>query len=165
VRLGERSGPVTPRIDRVAECWRAAGFHVQTYDDVGPLVWEKLVCNAAFSATCALVEATVGQVLENPDAWSVAARCAEEAFQVAQALGIGLAFDDPVVYVREFGLKIPGARPSMLLDLLAGRPCEIDVINGAVAAAARSAGVEAPVNQMLTTLVKAKEGVKSCISA
>ena len=160
IRLGERRGPATPRIERVAECWRAAGFRVETFDDAGPLVWEKLVCNAAFSGTCALVEATVGEVLENPDAWSVAVSCAQEAFEVARALGIELAFDDPVTYVREFGLKIPDAKPSMLLDLLAGRRCEIDVINGAVAASARSAGVEAPVNEAVTALVRAKEACR-----
>jgi 2-dehydropantoate 2-reductase len=157
VRLGERRGPVTPRIERVADVWRGAGFRVRTYDDVGPLVWEKLICNAAFSATCALAETTVGDVLEHPDAWSVAASCAREAFDVARALGIELGFDDPVAYVREFGQKIPGAKPSMLLDLEAGRLGEIDVINGAVVAQARAAGVAAPVNEALTALVKAKE--------
>ncbi|MCI0634812.1 MAG: 2-dehydropantoate 2-reductase [Actinobacteria bacterium] len=157
VRLGERRGPVTPRIEQAAEIWRAAGFRVQTYDDVGPLVWEKLVCNATFSATCAILELTIGEVLEDPDAWSVSACCAQEAFDVARALGIELGFDDPVAYVREFGSKIPGGRPSMLLDLLAGRPCEIEVINGAVAAQARAAGVAAPVNETVTALVKAKE--------
>jgi 2-dehydropantoate 2-reductase len=45
VRLGERHGPVTPRIERVAEVWARAGFRVETYDDVDRLVWEKLVCN------------------------------------------------------------------------------------------------------------------------
>ena len=42
VRLGERKGPVTPRIEQVAEVWRDAGFKVQTYDDVGTLVWGEL---------------------------------------------------------------------------------------------------------------------------
>jgi 2-dehydropantoate 2-reductase len=157
VRLGERRGPVTPRIERVAEAWRAAGFQVQTYDDVGTLVWEKLVCNAAFSGTCALLELTVGEVLDSEDAWSVAAGCAREAYEVAIASGIELGFDDPVTYVRAFGEKIPGARPSMLLDLLAGRQCEIDVINGAIPPAARAVGLEAPVNETVTALVKAKE--------
>jgi 2-dehydropantoate 2-reductase len=157
VRLGERSGPVTPRIERVAEVWRDAGFKVQTYDDVGTLVWEKLVCNAAFSGTCALLELTVGEVLESDDAFSVSAGCAREAYEVAIASGIALGFDDPVAYVRAFGEKIPGARPSMLLDLMAGRPCEIDVINGSIPRAAAAVGLEAPVNATVTALVKAKE--------
>ncbi|MGH3066065.1 MAG: ketopantoate reductase family protein, partial [Gaiellaceae bacterium] len=66
-------------------------------------------------------------------------------------------FDDPVAYVRAFGERIRGARPSMLLDRLAGRPCEIDVINGAIPPRAAALGLEAPTNATITALVKALE--------
>jgi 2-dehydropantoate 2-reductase len=69
---------------------------------------------------------------------------------------VRLDFDDPVAYTRAFGERIPGARPSMLLDVLAGRPCEIDVINGAIPPAALELGLAAPVNETVTALVKAK---------
>jgi 2-dehydropantoate 2-reductase len=157
IRLGERRGKVTPRIERVAQAWRDAGFQVATFDDVDRLVWEKLVCNAAFSGTCALLETTIGEVIADPAAWSVAEACAREAFAVARASGIELDFDDPSTYVREFGSKMPDARPSMLLDLLAGRPCEVDVINGAIPPAAVAVGLEAPVNATVAALVRAKE--------
>jgi 2-dehydropantoate 2-reductase len=158
VRLGERRGPATGRIRRVAKVWGDAGFRVRTYDDVDQLVWEKLVCNVAFSGTCSVLEWTIGEVLEDASAWQVAASCAREAFAVAQARGIRLSFADPVAYARAFGEKIPGARPSMLLDLLAGRPCEIDVLNGAIPPVARAVGLEAPANETVTALVRAKDG-------
>jgi 2-dehydropantoate 2-reductase len=47
----------------------------------------------------------------------------------------------------------------MLLDVLAGRPCEVDVINGAIPPAAREVGLDAPVNETVTALVKAKSRV------
>jgi 2-dehydropantoate 2-reductase len=156
VRLGERRGPATQRIRRVAETWADAGFRVQVYDDVDQLIWEKLICNVCFSATCAILERPIGDVLDDPAAWHVASSCAREADEVARARGIALGFDDPVAYVRAFGDKIRGARPSMLLDLLAGRPCEIAVINGAIPPAAREVGLAAPVNETVTALVKAK---------
>jgi 2-dehydropantoate 2-reductase len=156
VRLGERGGPATPRIERIAGVWADAGFRVQTYDDVDQLVWEKLICNVCFSGTCAVLERPIGEVLADPDAWHVAASCAQEAYDVARARGIALGFDDPVAYARAFGEKIPGARPSMLLDLLAGRQSEIDVINGAIPPAARELGLAAPVNETVSTLVRAK---------
>jgi 2-dehydropantoate 2-reductase len=68
-----------------------------------------------------------------------------------------LEFDEPVAYVRAFGERIRGARPSMLLDRLAGRPCEIDVINGAIPPRAALVGLQAPVNSTITALVKALE--------
>lgn len=157
VRLGERHGPVSDRIRAIAGVWEAAGFRVQTYDDVDQLVWEKLLCNVTFSGVCSVLGLRIGEVLADPDAWSVASACTREVYAVARAKGIRLEIDDPVAYARGFGETIPDARPSMLIDLMAGRPCEIDVINGAIPPAARSVGLEAPVNETLTALVKARQ--------
>jgi 2-dehydropantoate 2-reductase len=159
VRLGERHGAATERIRRIAKTWADAGFRVQVYDDVDQLVWEKLICNVCFSGTCTILERPIGDVLNDPAAWQVASGCAREAYEVARASGITLSFDDPVAYAREFGEKIPDARPSMLLDVLAGRPCEIDVINGAIPPAARELGLTAPLNETVTALVKAKSSL------
>jgi len=155
IRLGERHGPVTARIEAAAEVWRSAGFNVRTFDDVQRLVWEKLVCNVAFSGTCTVLRRTLGEVLEDEDAWAVASGCAEEAFAVGRAAGVAFDFDDPVAYVRDFGSKIPGAKPSMLLDFEAGRRLEIDFINGAIPRVGREVGVPAPVNETVTALVRA----------
>jgi 2-dehydropantoate 2-reductase len=157
IRLGERKGPATPRVQAVAEVWREAGFNVETYDDVDRLVWEKLVCNVSFSAPCTILGCTIGEVIADPAAWTVAARCGQEAAEVARARGVSLGFDDAPSYVREFGLRIPGARPSMLLDLQAGRRCEVDFINGAIPRVGREVGVEAPFNEAVAALVKALE--------
>jgi len=156
MRFGERRGPAGDRIRRVATAWEAAGFRVAIYDDAERLVWEKLVGNACFSGTCAVLERTIGEVLDDPDAWRVASACAREAYDVARARGITLGYDDPVAYVRAYGEAIRDARPSMLLDLLAGRQCEVDVINGAVPPAAREVGLAAPVNETVAALVRAK---------
>jgi 2-dehydropantoate 2-reductase len=156
VRLGERGGPATSRIREVAKVWADAGFRVEVYDDVDRLVWEKLICNVCFSGTCAVLELRIGEVLADPAAWQVASGCAVEAYEVARARGIALGFDDPVAYARAFGEKIADARPSMLLDVLAGRPCEVDVINGAIPPAARELGLAAPVNETVSALVRAK---------
>jgi len=157
IRLGERKGPATPRIEAISEVWRAAGFNVQTYDDVDRLIWEKLVCNVSFSGPCTVLGCTIGEVIADPHAWTVASRCGQEAFEVARVLDVSLGFDDAGSYVRNFGLRIPGARPSMLLDLMAGRRSEIDFINGAIPRAGRELGVATPFNEAITALVKARE--------
>jgi len=157
LRLGERKGPATARIEAISQVWRAAGFNVQTYDDVDRLIWEKLVCNVSFSGPCTVLGWTIGEVIADPHAWTVASQCGQEAFEVATALGVSLGFDDAASYVRDFGLRIPGARPSMLLDLMAGRRSEIDFINGAIPPAGREIGVATPFNEAVTALVKAIE--------
>lgn len=157
LRLGEMDGGLTPRLETVANAWRSGGFKVLTFDDIHKMVWEKLICNCTYSGPCAITGLRVGELQASPSGWSVAAACAHEAFQVARAKGIALDFDDPVRYVREFGQKIPGARPSMLLDHLAGRPAEVDNINGAIPREGAKVGVATPVNSVVVALLKAKE--------
>jgi 2-dehydropantoate 2-reductase len=157
VRLGEYSGPITPRLESIAKVWESGGFRVKCFDDIDQLVWEKLICNVCFSGTCAVTERTIAEVMDDPDAWQVASGCAVEAYEVARARGIKLDISDPVDYVRNFGSKIPNARPSMLLDHMAGRMSEIEAINGAIPPAALALGLAAPFNTVVSALVRAKE--------
>jgi 2-dehydropantoate 2-reductase len=153
VRLGEFGGPITERLKKVEDIWRGAGFRVKVFDDIDQLVWEKLLCNCAYSGPCAIAECTIGEVMADPDLSRISASCAAEGFAVAKERNIKLGFADPVAYVRDFGSKIPHARPSVLLDLMARRKSEIDVINGSI---------PRPTNQALTALVKAKERRLGC---
>ena len=162
VRLGEFGGPITPRLKNVEAVWSGAGFRVKVFDDIDQLVWEKLICNSAYSGPCGIAERTTGEVMEDADLSAVSAACATEAFAVARAKGVKLGFTDPVAYVRDFGSKIPHARPSVLLDLLAGRKSEIDVINGSIPRVGKDLGVAAPVNAAVTALVRAKERKLGC---
>jgi len=166
VRLGEyggmSGGRITPRLKQVEEVWRGAGFKVKVFEDIDQLVWEKLICNCAYSGPCALSEGTIADVMNDPDLARVSADCAAEAFEVSQRKQIKLGFADPVAYIRDFGSKIPNARPSVLLDLLLKKKSEIDVINGSIPRVAKSLGMEAPVNETVTALVRAKERKLGC---
>ena len=59
--------------------------------------------------------------------------------------------------MREFGANMPDARPSMLLDHLAKRLSEIDGINGAVPVEAKKIGMSAPINELVSNLIRGKE--------
>jgi 2-dehydropantoate 2-reductase len=157
INLAELKGGISPRLERVAEVWRAAGFKVQTFDDLWPVLWSKLIANVAFSAICTVTGMRVGQARANEAAWSIAKACVAEAAAVAAAKGIRLAYDDPARWVSEFAAKIPNARPSMYQDVLAGRPCEIDTIHGGVVAEGKRLGVPTPTCALMVQLVKALE--------
>lgn len=157
LRLGELSGPITSRLRIIASTWESSGFRVECFDDIDQLVWEKLICNVCFSGTCTITGLTIGEVMEDSDAWFCASRCAQEAYNIAIAKNINVRINDPIDYVRNFGSKIPGAKPSMLLDALAGRMSEIDAINGAIASAGIEVSVETPFNSVISALVRNKE--------
>ncbi|HYD57009.1 MAG TPA: 2-dehydropantoate 2-reductase [Burkholderiales bacterium] len=162
VRLGEFGGPITERLRKVEAVWAGAGFKVKLFDDIDQLVWEKLLCNCAYSGPCALAECTIGEVMADPDLAKISASCAAEGYAVAMKKKIRLGFSDPVAYVRDFGSKIPNARPSVLLDLMLKKKSEIDVINGSIPRVGAEVGVPAPVNDAVTSLVKAKERRLGC---
>ncbi len=157
IRIGEMQGGSVERSEKVAEVWRSSGFEAKAFEDINQLIWEKLICNVAFSAPCTVFERTIGEVMENPHSWEVSQVCAQEAFDVARGLNIKIGFDDPKLYVKEFGLKMPDARPSMYLDHIARRPSEIDFINGAIPPAALELGFSAPYNEVMCTVVRARE--------
>jgi 2-dehydropantoate 2-reductase len=157
IRLGEMEGPVTPRLEAIEAVWADAGFKVKCFDNIHQLIWEKLICNGTFSPTTTLTDLTVGGVLDDEGVWSIAANLASEGYAVARAKGITLDFDDPVAYVRAFGAKLRDGRPSMWQDMDAGRPGEIDAINGGIAATGREVGVATPTHDTMIALIRAKE--------
>ena len=157
LRLGELSGPITNRLRTIASTWESGGFRVECFDDIDQLVWEKLICNVCFSGTCTITGLTIGEVMEDSDAWICASLCAQEAYNVATAKNINVRISDPIDYVRNFGSKIPKAKPSMLLDALAGRMSEIDAINGAIPVAGKEVNVQTPFNSAISALVRSKE--------
>jgi len=157
IRLGEMCGGLTKRLEKVAALWQAAGFHVKAFADIDQLIWEKFVCNVAFSAPCTAFDRTIGEVMRDPVLWEIALGCAREAYAAGRAKGVAFSFEDPVAYVSAFGAKMPDARPSMLLDHHAGRPSEIDAINGMVPVLGRELGIATPYNQVLTAIIKSRE--------
>lgn len=157
IRLGEIGGGMTPRLEALAATWVAAGFNVKAFPDITQLIWEKFVCNVTFSAPCTVFDATVGEVMANPEQWAVALGCAMEAYEAGLAEGVRFGFDDAATYVTAFGAGMPGARPSMLLDHMARRASEIAAINGMVPVIGRRHGIATPYNETLVAVVRARE--------
>ena len=157
VRIGEMNGGDSARLVKVVKIWEDSGFTAKGYADIDQLIWEKFICNCTFSGPCAITGLTVGQVMASDDAWPIARACAAEADTVARTKGIALGFEDVETYIRDFGAKIPNARPSMLLDHMAGRRSEIDAINGAVPREAGKVGLAAPTNATVAGLIRARE--------
>jgi 2-dehydropantoate 2-reductase len=157
IRLGAYDDLAFDEVERCVAVWREAGFTAEAACDIRAMQWDKLICNVAYSGPCALTGLTVGEAMDDPEIGPLSRAAATEAWDVARALGIALDIVDPVAHVRAFAARIPDAKPSLLLDLEAGRPCEIDYINGAVAREAAKVGRDAPVNTTLTRLVRFRQ--------
>jgi 2-dehydropantoate 2-reductase len=157
MRFGAYSSLPHATVESIARAWADAGFDAAAVADIAAMQWEKLICNVAYSAPCALTGMTVGQVMDDPQMGPVSQAAATEAWTVARASGIAVAVTDPIAHVRAFGAQLPDAKPSALLDHEARRVSEIDVINGAVPRQGARVGVAAPVNATLTALITSIE--------
>lgn len=157
IRFGALKGLPTQRLQASGKIWETSGFKVQLFDDVTRMVWEKLIMNVTFSGTTCATGLTIGEVMDNPDAWQVAEGCAKEAIAVAAALGIKMDVGDPIEHIKKLGSKIPNARPSMLLDYNMGRRGEVDAINGSIPRLGKQCGVPTPMNETVVGIIRARE--------
>lgn len=151
----ERDASAPPSSDELAAVFRAAGLEAQVVDDVVPVLWRKLVVNAALNPACALAARPNGAAVTDPDLAALARTLAAEAAAVAQAEGVDVG--DPWLAAQAAASASAANRNSMLQDLDAGRPTEIDAISGAVVRRAATRGIAVPVTEAVLRLIRARE--------
>ncbi|MBW1712052.1 MAG: 2-dehydropantoate 2-reductase, partial [Deltaproteobacteria bacterium] len=123
---------------------------------VRPVIWNKLLINVGVNAITALTGLKNGQILDIEPTRDLVKAAVEEALAVARALEIEV-LDRAVEHVFEVARATAGNRSSMGQDVDHRRPTEIEAINGAIVDKARALGLEVPVNQTLTGLIKTLE--------
>jgi 2-dehydropantoate 2-reductase len=144
------------RAQRVARILTDAGMATERADHLERMVWRKAILNAALNALCGLTGMNMEEATRDSYAWDLADRILKESVAVARANEIWLGsefYPWAVDYMHRAGTH----RPSMLIDLEAGRRTEIDSINGKIAEYGRRAGVATPYNEALLALIKARE--------
>lgn len=162
VELGRPRDPeARGRLERLAEHLTGGGMQVSVVDDARPTVWRKLAVNAAMNPTTAIFGLTNGELLTHAAAGPLADELARETARVASAAGVALGEDEAVAAWRDIATRLGANKSSMLQDLEAGKPTEIEAINGAVAREGRGAGVDAPVNEAITLLMTAVSSART----
>jgi len=138
----------------------AAGVPAKPTEALVAELWAKVLYNAALNPLGALLGLPYGDLPADRDTRMIMDAVIEEAFAVARAEGVALAWPDAAAYRAVFyGRLVPSTaahRSSMLQDIERGRPTEIDAINGQVAARGAAHGVPTPVNATLARLIRAR---------
>jgi 2-dehydropantoate 2-reductase len=137
-----------------AELLTGTQMRIQFSDDFHALAWRKLLINAAANPITALTLQRQA-VLRRPDVKALCLAILEEAKAVAEADGARLRPDEPAQIIATMMTYPPDAGTSMYFDRLAGRPVEIEAINGAIVAAGEKYKIPTPLNRALLTLLRA----------
>jgi 2-dehydropantoate 2-reductase len=138
-----------------------SGIPVRATATILHVLWAKVLYNCALNGLSTLLEVPYGKLLDCPHARRLMSEIIEEAYRVASAHRIQLEPSTAEAY-RELLFKrlIPDTaahRSSMLHDVAAGKPSEIESLNGALVRLGRQANVPVPANALITRLVHAKE--------
>jgi 2-dehydropantoate 2-reductase len=157
-------GPFEPspasaaEIERLADACTRAGMPASAVTDARPAQWRKVIFNAATNPIGALTRLTHGRVCERPDLRALVSALVDEGKAVAAAQGIELDADPEELIDHAARPEVAyGHKASMLQDVEARRPTEVDYLNGGIARFGRELGVPTPLNDAITALVKGLE--------
>lgn len=151
--LGEPTGQITSRIQALAGAFQAAALPVAVSSDIRTLIWQKLAFNLSAGPMCVLTETAVRDTHEEAALIACSRRMVTEAEAVAKAMGITLDLD--IVQIVATNMKL-AHRPSILQDLQAGRPMEVDALYSVPLEMARMVGVPTPTLDLMASLIKVK---------
>ncbi len=128
--IGEPDGSKSERCRRIADAFIKAGLRCPIRADIRHDMWVKLMGNVAFNPISALTRATLLEIIQYPETRALAAEIMTEAEAVASRLGIdiGISANQRI----EGAEKVGHHKTSMLQDVEAGRPMELEAIVGAV---------------------------------
>jgi len=158
--IGPYRGTTPADAHAVADLIVSSGLKAAAFDDLRPAQWSKLIFNATVNAVAALTGLAHDfhfEEVERPGDLGLLVRgLMDEGKTVAAAAGVEL-WEDPWemnVLATQRGHR---HSPSMLEDVKAHRPTEIESITGSLVREAAKHGVPAPLHTALYALVKAKE--------
>ena len=150
--LGEPNGTRSDRIKALAEALIAAGLRAPVTTRFRHEIWVKLLGNVAFNPISALTGGTLEELVRHADTAAVIREIMAETEAVAAKLGIELPIS---IEQRMAGAEKVGAhKTSMLQDLEAGRPLELEPIVGATVELGERLGVAMPATRAVYACAK-----------
>jgi len=152
--LGEPGGENTARTRRIAEALAAAGFEIVVTDAIEKEFWVKLLGNVSFNPVSALTVTTADQLIQNDEVKAYMVEIMREVLAIGRAVGVD-ADIDPEARI-DMARALGRFKTSMLQDLEAGKPLEIDGLLAGTLEIARKAGVRAPFTESLFGLIRAR---------
>ena len=162
IHIGSLFGQPVAQVAPICAAIASGGIPCEPSAEIEQDLWAKLLYNCALNPLAALLGVPYGAIGDDPFNRSILEAVVREIFEVLEAAGRKTRWTSSDAYLDFFFRELlPPTREhesSMLQDLRAERPTEIDALSGAVVALAEQAGVSAPINEALAILVRARQG-------
>lgn len=157
--IGELDGTSSDRCKRLAAALIGSGLRAPVRGHIRHDMWVKLLGNVVFNPMSALTGATLVEMVTHPETNALVRAVMEEADAVAEGLGVRLSL---TIDQRMEGAKKVGAhKTSMLQDLEAGRPMELESVVGVVIELGEKLGLPMPHTKTLYTCARLLDQVRA----
>ncbi|MDE2844806.1 MAG: 2-dehydropantoate 2-reductase [Chloroflexota bacterium] len=154
IAFGEPDGSDSQRGSTIQETLASAGISARFSQDIQQTLWTKFLFIATMAGATSLSRETMARIMPRPEWRAVIVNCMREIETVAHATGINLdprIVDNTVEYIEG---DLEDMHASMHADIMAGRPLELEALNGAVVRAGRQVGVPTPINDVIYAALK-----------
>ncbi len=152
ISLGEPDGARTDRCRRIAEALVASGLRCPITTHIRQEIWVKIMGNASLNPVSALTRSTLVQMVRDPGVSQVIRNIMQEVEAVSRKLGMELPVS---IDQRMAGAeKVGEHKTSMLQDLEAGRPMELEALVGSVVELGEKVNVPMPNTRVVYSCAK-----------
>ncbi len=157
--LGELDGSTSDRCRRLAAALISAGLRAPIRGHIRHDMWIKLLGNVVFNPMSALTGATLVEMVTHPETSATVRAVMAEADEVARGLGVRLPFT--IEQRMEGARKVGAHKTSMLQDLEAGRPMELESVVGVVIELGEKLGLPMPLTRTLYSCARLLQQVRA----
>lgn len=155
-----RDAPVPEDIlASLGETFDAAGIPSKRSDNIVRTLWWKFMINVGINQASAVLRAPYGVFQRSQPARELMGSAMDEVIRLSRAVGAGLTQADLDAWFETLKTLDPEGKTSMLQDVEAGRPTEVDLFADTVVGLGEQHGVATPVNRTLGRIIRAKEWI------
>ena len=156
--FGELDGQETARQKALLAACTAAGIGADATGNIDDRIWRKFALLAPLAGATCLGRGPVGVVRDDPGLWAKLVAMVGEAVALGRARGVALPDDLEARTLKAIGQLDAGMKTSMLSDLEAGKPLELEWLNGAVVRLGAEAGLATPANEEVVAALRPLAG-------
>ena len=158
VVFGETDGSLSERGRAIADAFNASGVPAELTEDIRTGLWSKFLFIATMAGVTSMARATLAELMPRPEWREVVVGCLQEIEAAGRANGVNFPPDIYQTTLAYIENNLADLQASMHTDVTAGRPLELEALNGAVVRAGRAGSVPTPINDVIYAMLKPLAG-------
>ena len=155
--FGELNGTLSSRGTEIQKVLSDSGIDTQFTTDILKTLWTKFLFISTMAGITCLTRETLAQLVPKEDWPNIIIDCMKEIEAVGRRNNINLENDVVKTTMDYITESLENMQASMHTDLMAGRPLELDALNGAVVRAGKLADIPTPINSLIYAMLKPYE--------